>query len=143
MLKQCETCHLPGTYDFSAAGSVVPSPNNRQYRTTIAGNSSAATFRTSPYVAQAAGTAYGSGYSVNAATGVITPAAGTTLVTSPIATTCFACHDSSTATLHMESNGGSIYRDRTSSLAKPEQCLFCHSASSAFGLGIKDVHTIK
>ena len=56
---------------------------------------------------------------------------------------CTGCHDSTTATQHMESNGGSFYRDRTTSLAKSEQCMFCHQPTSAFNLGIKSVHTIK
>jgi OmcA/MtrC family decaheme c-type cytochrome len=143
VLKNCEACHLPGTYDYSAAGSTVPAPNNRQYRTVMTGNSAAATFSTSPYVAQAAGTAYGSGYAVSAATGAITAAAGTTLVVSPITTVCFTCHDSAKAMTHMEGNGGSIYKDRTSSLAKSELCMDCHAASSTYGLGIKSVHAIK
>jgi cytochrome c551/c552 len=50
----------------------------------------------------------------------------------------------------METNGASIYAARgtagppaTGALAKAEQCMFCHSPTSAFGLGIKAVHAIK
>jgi OmcA/MtrC family decaheme c-type cytochrome len=151
VLKQCETCHLPGTYDFSATGSAVPAPNNRQYRTVMTGNSAAAIFSTSPYISQTAGTAYGSGYAVSAATGVVTPAAATTLVISPITTVCFACHDRSTKNAgelyspvdHMIANGGSIYADRASALAKPELCMGCHNATNANGLSIKTVHGLK
>lgn len=143
VLKNCESCHLPGTYDYSAAGNTLTSPNNRQYRTVMTGTSGAATFSTSPYIAQTAGTAYGSGYAVSAATGAITPAASTTLVISPITTVCFACHDSTKAMTHMENNGGSIYRDRAAALAKPEICTDCHNPTDKFGLGIKAVHAIK
>jgi hypothetical protein len=36
VLKQCETCHLPGTYDFSASASASALPN-KQYRTVATG----------------------------------------------------------------------------------------------------------
>ena len=143
VLKNCEACHLPGTYDYSATGSTIASVNSRPYRTVMTGTSAAATFSTSPYIAQTAGTVYGAGYSVSAATGAITPAAGTTLVTSPTTAVCFACHDSEKAKVHMDGNGGSIYKDRIAGLAKRELCMDCHSAASTYGLGIKAVHAIK
>ena len=96
ILNKCETCHLPGTYDFSASASAAAA-DNRLYRYVATGTvlSSTATalqkFSASPYVT--AGTNYGAGFSFNAATGVTVPAADTTLVTSPTATVCFACHD--------------------------------------------------
>ena len=103
---------------------------------TIAG--SVQEYSLSPYVTQAVN--YGSGFSYNAGTGTTTPAATTTLVISPIATACFSCHDSTLAQQHMENEGASIYRDRATALARTEQCMFCHNASSAYGLGIKAVH---
>jgi hypothetical protein len=72
---------------------------------------------------------YGKGYSVSAA-GVATEATSTTLVNSPIAAVCFACHIDSLSRSHMESNGGSIYRTRgapDNALAKTEQCSLCHN----------------
>jgi OmcA/MtrC family decaheme c-type cytochrome len=150
VLKNCEACHLAGTYDFSAAGSAVPSPNNRQYKTVMTGNSAAATFSTSPYVAQVIGTAYGGGYSVSAATGAITAAAGTTLVTSPITAVCFACHDNNTtvsagmgqtAVAHMKAQGGSIYEARSTALLKTELCNTCHGTAGASSIG--SVHSTK
>jgi OmcA/MtrC family decaheme c-type cytochrome len=155
VLKNCETCHLPGTYDFSASASAAQLPN-RLYRTvgtgiyngtagTVTTNSSPATTQTavgvfslSPYVTADNATNYGAGFSYNAATGVATPAAGTTLVTSPIATACFACHDSDLATQHMQSNGGSIYEARSTALAKSEQCTLCHTAGKV--ADIKAMH---
>lgn len=171
ILKNCETCHLPGTYDFSASASASALPN-RLYRTVatgifrgtegttittysyssatgtcVAGTSSAQTalgvFSLSPYIT--ALTNYGIGFSYNAGlttansckpdgTLVANPAGGTvaadgtTLVNSPIATACFACHDGDLAKSHMQSNGGSIYAPRSTALATTEQCTLCHLA---------------
>jgi hypothetical protein len=105
---------------------------------------SLAAFQLSPYVV-AGTTNYGLGFSINNATGVSTEAAGTTLVTSPIATACLACHDSDFAIQHMElTGGGSIYRTRGTpnfALGKPEQCMFCHSTGAI--KDIKAVHPTK
>ena len=130
ILSRCETCHLPGTYDFSAPLSASALPN-RLYKAAGVGTystapGSVAEYSLSPYVAQNVN--YGSS------------GASTNLVMSPIATACFACHDSDIAKLHMESNGASLYVDRATALARPEQCMFCHKPDSAFGLGIKAVH---
>jgi len=141
ILKDCTQCHIDGGYDFSNPAST----SNRLYRTvgqgTYASTADAATKSTySPYVAQ--DIAYGTGFSFSAATGVTTAAASTTLVMSPIATVCFACHDSDVAKQHMESNGASFYKDRTTALPKLEQCMFCHSSTSQFGLGVTAVHKV-
>jgi OmcA/MtrC family decaheme c-type cytochrome len=142
ILSKCETCHLPGTYDFSAPASAGALPN-RLFKTVGVGTYSAtpgsvAEYSLSPYVAQA--TPYGAGPSYSAATGTITPAATTTLVISPITTACFSCHDSDIAKQHMENEGGSIYRSRDQALAKTEVCMMCHDPGSSYGLGIKAVH---
>jgi OmcA/MtrC family decaheme c-type cytochrome len=128
ILSKCETCHLPGTYDFSAPASASALPN-RLYRTAASGTLSSASttsFTFSPYITMDVN--YGSA------------GAATNLVISPIAAACFACHDSDIAKLHMESNGASIYVDRATALGRAEQCMFCHKPDSAFGLGIKAVH---
>ena len=49
-----------------------------------------------------------------------------TLVNSPIATACFACHDTDLARTHMEINGGSIYALRATALGTMETCMVCH-----------------
>ncbi|MFZ2651876.1 MAG: OmcA/MtrC family decaheme c-type cytochrome [Burkholderiaceae bacterium] len=142
VLRQCETCHLPGTYDFSSinnatnsAGAVVAANSsanalpNRPYRTVGQGtyaSASSTAFTFAPYVTQ--DFSYGLGFSFNAGTGVITDAAATTLVNSPITTACFACHDSTLARAHMEVNGGSIYAPRSTALAKIETCMVCHAS---------------
>jgi OmcA/MtrC family decaheme c-type cytochrome len=142
ILSKCETCHVPGSYDFSAPASANALPN-RLYRTVGTGTfstipGSVAEYSLSPYITQ--GVNYGSGFSYNAGTNTTTPAATTTLVNSPIATACFSCHDSDLAKQHMENEGASIYRDRATALARTEQCMFCHDPASAYGLGIKAVH---
>ena len=81
----------------------------------------------SPYVIKDNAYNYGSGYSVAGATGVPTDAAGTTLVNSPVATACFACHDSVLARTHMEVNNGSIYVPRSVALGAQETCMVCHA----------------
>jgi OmcA/MtrC family decaheme c-type cytochrome len=132
ILSKCETCHLPGTYDFSAAASQSAMPN-RLYRTAATGTFSTpdpttlAGYSQSPYVAPGS---YGSG-SANT---------DLNLVNSPIATACFSCHDSNLAKQHMESQGASFYVQRSVALGRVELCMLCHDSDSAFGIGIKAVH---
>jgi len=157
ILNNCETCHLPGTYDFSATASLAAQPN-RLYRTVATGvfnstvgtvlNPAASNACTVTAINDCKATAlsvfalskdpnfvadnakdYGKGYSVSSA-GAVTEAASTTLVNSPIAAVCFACHIDNLSRSHMESNGGSIYRTRgapDNALAKTEQCSLCHN----------------
>jgi OmcA/MtrC family decaheme c-type cytochrome len=148
VLANCESCHITGTYDFSASASASSVPN-RLYRTVGAGKYNAASsaltaFSMSPYVVADNVKNYGAGFSFNAsataaanvtkADGTVFSnpaqgtfaAEGTTLVISPVTTACFSCHDSAQAKSHMEVNGGSIYAPRAAALANPEQCLVCH-----------------
>src|SRR5262249_21405648 len=114
ILSQCETCHLPGTYNFANADAAAALPG-KQFRTTAAGIFNPLTrvdvFSLSPYVTP--GVNYGSGFSYSSSTGIATDAAPTTLVTSPIATTCFACHDTDLDRAHITTNGGSVYAARS------------------------------
>jgi len=133
LLKNCEQCHVAGSYDFSAAAS-SGAVGKLLYNTVATGNTAAADATTSSYIAQTAGTAYGSGFSYSTSTGAVvtTAAAGTTLISSPISAACFSCHDSTTAKNHMETNGGSIYQARsTVDPSKPvETCLVCHGPAN-------------
>jgi OmcA/MtrC family decaheme c-type cytochrome len=124
VLKKCDQCHLPNTVNFGVTGtSVAP---NMLYTTTSAGLTVAAgTFGLSPYVV--ASVDYGLPTAVST-TGVVTEAAATTLVNSPMASACFSCHDTSLAKAHIVANGGSIYEARSTALGKTELCLICHGA---------------
>jgi len=145
VLARCEQCHVPGSYDFSnsasadAAGLGSDGLNKRQYRY-ISGTMASTlpgTLSLSPYVT--AGTAYGSGFTHDVATGVTTaPPADGTLIQSPTVAACVGCHDSALAISHFEANGGRFYRARTtqfatasnspSATATSEQCMVCHSS---------------
>ena len=127
ILARCEQCHLPGSYDYtlSTTASVV---NNRLYRTVATGtmaSASATSYRFSPYITKDLN--HGAGFSFSAGTGVATPAAATTLVLSPTAAVCSACHDSDLARAHMSQNGGSLYLPRSTGLALEEACFVCHA----------------
>jgi len=137
VLNQCETCHLPGTYDYSAAASIT-ALDSRLYRSVATGTfaSTGPTFSLSPYITKDFN--YGAGFAFNAATGVTTEAAATTLVTSPTATACFACHDSTAASAHIEINGGSLYEPRSKALGVTETCMVCHGPGRI--AAIKDSH---
>jgi len=135
-LKNCEQCHLPGTYDFSAtASAAAANAGTLLYSTVGTGTYAASTSLPSDIIV---GQAYGAVYSVTAATGVVTEAAATTLVNSPIASACFSCHTTTTAKAHMQANGGSIYEARSTALLKTEQCLVCHATGKV--ADIKAVH---
>lgn len=125
VLARCEQCHVPGSHDFSGVSEQVMA--NRLLRTTVTGtlaSTSSTAYRFSPYITKDFN--YGAGFAFNAGTGVTTPAAATTLVTSPITTQCASCHDSTVAIQHMQTNGGSFYAPRSAALGTLEQCMLCH-----------------
>ena len=129
ILSQCETCHLPGTYDFSATASASAvglgaDGVDKRLNRTVGVGTYAASIANSPYIS--VGTPYGSGFSVAGATGVATAAAATTLVTSPTATACFACHDTTLAVWHYKINGGAVYDSRSVAATQKETCFVCH-----------------
>jgi OmcA/MtrC family decaheme c-type cytochrome len=142
VLKDCAQCHLPGTYDFSAAQytpDLIAGMLNVQANT---GKKDPAS--TTAYVFPQAApvgsgqwayglkvdntTDYGTGWSVNPATGALVAATtqANNLVTSPITAVCSTCHDGAPAVAHMENNGGSFYDPRSAVLTRTEQCLVCH-----------------
>jgi OmcA/MtrC family decaheme c-type cytochrome len=129
VLNRCEMCHLAGTYDFSTAAMTTALPN--MLYSTVGQGTYAASPANSPYVTgppYGAGFDFGAGFTFNAVTGASTPPASTTLVSSPITAACSACHDSSAAIDHMQTNGGSFWEPRSTALTKPQQeeCLICH-----------------
>ena len=136
ILNDCLTCHLPGTYDFSATASAnavgqgADQLDKRQYRTvgtgTYAAGPALSPFVQPPY-ASALGTAYGSGFSFNQFTGATTAAAVTTLVMSPTVTACSACHNTADSISHFKINGAAYYQPRSTGITGTnETCLICH-----------------
>ncbi|WP_342617947.1 OmcA/MtrC family decaheme c-type cytochrome [Rhodoferax sp. GW822-FHT02A01] len=100
VLKNCEACHVPGSYDYSANGRLTVAANKTYRYTAVSPNNDTSTFSSSasaltkfaysPYIVQ--DTNYGVGFSTSTNNGS-TAAASTNLVESPTATVCFACHD--------------------------------------------------
>lgn len=124
VLKNCEQCHLSDTVNFGATGTTVAP--NMIYTTASAGLTvTGGTYGLNPQVEVVPGVDYGLPASVDTA-GVVTPAAATTLVNSPMASACYSCHDTSLAKTHITSNGGSIYEARSTATLKTETCLICH-----------------
>ena len=159
VLKNCETCHLPGTYDFSAsqytavdsAGKTIV--DNMLYVQAATGKLSTTSADvprnadgTAAYGLVVDGvTSYGTGWSIDKTTGTLVAktagAAGqdSNLVSSPIAAACTACHDDDAAISHIRTTGnGSFYSPRSTAIATKEQCLFCHGPGKL--VPIKDAH---
>jgi OmcA/MtrC family decaheme c-type cytochrome len=146
ILKSCETCHVSGSYDFSATANNA-ALSKLLWTTDARGNMSnptnAPSIGLSPWVImQGAGQI---DYTNN------------NLVSSPIAASCFGCHDSNLAVQHMESNGGTIVRlfssvsslgtatvrptigtTSTMTFTKSEQCMLCHATGKV--ADIKAMH---
>lgn len=143
-LNACTTCHLPGTFDFTANASANAIPNMEL--TTVATGKynsdplvNSTFFTISPYVVADNVTDYGSGFSFNVGTGVTTQGGAANLVLSPITGACSACHDSAIAINHMTANGGQFYAPRSTVLAgPPEQCMICHGPGRIAAIG--EVH---
>lgn len=139
-LRDCEQCHVAGTYDFSASASSAAVSS--LLPTTVATGNVPATVPVittgsetvpgayyAPLLVPFAGQALGSGFSFTGSTGAYADAAGTTLIVSPITAACFSCHDTTLAQAHMKQFGGSIYEARSTALAKSETCLVCHGTA--------------
>jgi OmcA/MtrC family decaheme c-type cytochrome len=187
LLKDCNQCHLPNTVNLGATGGTTLAPN-MLWPTEASGTYTAST-KNSPYVAVATtpATNYGnyftytpagataSAYTTAAGIAVpaqVAPAGGltviadtATLVSSPISSACFACHDTSNAKNHMVSNGGVVYGTRASAgaaatpavaasgtvaavnavpltgLTNREDCLTCHGAGRVADAAV--IHTRK
>ncbi len=156
LLNNCEACHVPGSYDFSATANAAAVPN-LLWTTVATGPTDPAAFPIitgdetvtssskviSPFITP--GVNYGAGYAFNLGTGVATNAAGTTLVNSPITSACSSCHDSQSALAHMTNNGGVFYAPRntvinpsTGKFNQVEQCLVCHGTGRT--ADIRTVH---
>jgi len=138
VLKNCEQCHISGTYDFTAKTS-SDALANLLWTTDAKGNmlndsttnpTGIASVGLSPWV-----TSLGKGQIDYTADN---------LVTSPIAAACFGCHDGSAAVSHMKVNGGSVYAlfskvasvatrpavgtASTMTFTTTEACMVCHGS---------------
>ena len=139
ILNDCTTCHLPGTFDLSASASQsasgqVDGVDKRLYRAVATGTPASAP-PSSPFVV--AGTNYGTNFGFNAATGVTTPADGTTLVNSPTVTVCSTCHDSADAISHFKINGAAFYQARSTAITGTnETCLICHGTGRVADIAV-------
>ena len=144
-LNDCRGCHLPNTYDFTAATSSAAVPNmalttvaTGKYNSDPAANPTGY-YSLSPYVVADNVKDYGTGFSFASATGTSTEAAASTLIISPVTTACIACHDSGPAIDHMRANGGRFYSPRSEALAagaSKEQCLMCHGPGRVAAVGV-------
>jgi OmcA/MtrC family decaheme c-type cytochrome len=146
VLKNCETCHVAGSYDFSASANSAALPN-LLWTSDAVGDMSNPTnvpsIGLSPWV-----TTLGKGQ-INYK--------NDNLVSSPIASACFGCHDSTLAVQHMQSNGGTLVSlfssvsslgttavrpaigtASTMTFTKSEQCMLCHASSKV--ADIKAMH---
>lgn len=141
----CTACHLPGTHDLTAPGSLEA--HGRKTLVTVGagrynadpGTNPLAWFRLSPYVVADNVLDYGAGFSFNGATAATTEAASTTLILSPLVAACASCHDRTAAVEHMKANGGRFYAPRSAALspgATPEQCLVCHGPGRVAAIGV-------
>jgi hypothetical protein len=128
-LSNCEACHLPGTYDFSAPQYTQDLINRMLPSTASSSNVDAPTYAgylaPPPWLVLGDYRDVGTDKSAN-------------LVVSPIASPCLGCHDSQPAVAHMRLNGAQIYVSRGSYVAGTEACLVCHGPGRS--AAIQDVH---
>jgi OmcA/MtrC family decaheme c-type cytochrome len=140
VLNRCTMCHLDGTFDFSSDAAMAALPN--MLPATVGVNTYSGT-QNSPYVDSTGATNYGAGFSFSAATGNATQAAASTLIVTPIASACSACHDTPAAIDHMQTNGAGVWDSRSATASKQqgEQCLICHGPNRVAAISL--VHADK
>ncbi|MBI2319251.1 MAG: OmcA/MtrC family decaheme c-type cytochrome [Betaproteobacteria bacterium] len=148
ILKKCETCHVAGSYDFSATANNA-AVSSLLWTTDAKGNmlndattnpTGIASIGLSPWV-----TTLGKGQ---------IDYRSDNLVSSPLAAACFGCHDSSLAVQHMQQNGGTLLASfssvssvatrpaigtaSTMTFTKSETCMLCHASGKV--ADIKTMH---
>ena len=140
VLNNCEQCHVAGSYDFSATANKAALPNLLWTTDSNGDMSAAPALGRSPWV-----TTLGRGQ-VDYTTDH--------LVSSPIASSCFGCHDNGLAVTHIQSNGGSLLASFSSvssiatrpavgaasamTFTRYESCMLCHGSGKI--ADIKVVH---
>ena len=149
VLNNCEQCHVPGSYDFGNSANATASAN---LLWTTDANGDMRNPDNKPPIGQ-------SPWIKILGKGEI-DYRGDPLVSSPITSACFACHDSQTAIAHFQANGGILLRtvssitgatpgvpgtsstDRSGLDGKNvEQCLLCHASGKI--ADVKVVHQVK
>ena len=141
ILRNCEQCHVTGSYDFSnpASQNVL---SNLLWSTVAKGNmTNDATTNPAGIVPIGLSSwilTLGRGQVdyTGAISATVTVARQNNLVISPITAACFGCHDTSAAVGHMKSNGGVIYG--AIKTFNDEACLTCHGPGKPND--IKQVH---
>jgi OmcA/MtrC family decaheme c-type cytochrome len=140
VLNNCEQCHVAGSYDFTATKNAAALPN-LLWTTEAKGNMT----NPDPVANPSIGLSPWIGILGRGQVDYTTD----NLVSSPIASSCFGCHDSNAALAHMQQNGGKLYEDvskvsvsgtgdRTKGFINNETCMVCHGAGKI--APIKDVH---
>ena len=137
ILNNCEACHVPGSYDFSATASKNALPN-------LLWSTAAKADMTIPagYTGDIIGLSkWMESYVLPKGTPANFTGRANNLVISPISASCFGCHDSAPAVAHMRQNGGVIYSAfgaNATTGANPETCMTCHGTGKT--ADIKTVH---
>jgi len=129
VLNKCEKCHVAGSYDFSAAANSAAQPN-LLWTTDSNGNI--------PAVAPALG--------ISPWVPAVADYTADNLVSSPMSSSCFGCHDTKSAVAHMQYNGGTLVSrastvstgGRANGFSKVESCMVCHASGKV--ADIKAVH---
>jgi len=149
VLSNCEQCHVAGSYDFSTAANAAAVPNllwTTDAKADMSNPTNAPSIGLSPWI-----NLLGKGQ---------TNYTADNLVTSPVTSACFGCHDSSIAVAHMQLNGGTVLglvstvstggarpanpaasvapAATTFSFTKVETCMVCHASGKV--ADIKAVH---
>jgi OmcA/MtrC family decaheme c-type cytochrome len=143
VLSNCEQCHVAGSYDFSATANAAAVPSllwTTDAKADMSNPTSAPSIGLSPWI-----TSLGKGQINYTADN---------LVTSPVTSACFGCHDSGIAVAHMQLNGGTILGLVSTvstggarpaigaatgfGFTKVETCMVCHASGKV--ADIKAVH---
>ncbi len=151
ILKNCEQCHVAGSYDFRATANAAAVPNLLWSTAAKANMSAPAGYTNFIGLSEWINKLYPDATARNFAGAIGATTRANNLVISPISASCFGCHDNDNAVAHMKLNGGVIYgkitTDPVTGLASgvnPEACLVCHgvSSNSIFNTTVPDIKTV-
>lgn len=143
-LNNCEQCHEPGSYDFSNAVNAAAQPN-------LLWSRDADQDMTNPTNINPTG--IGRSSFLDKLGNGQQNYTSDHLVSSPMSSACFGCHNSDTAVRHMRGNGGYLYTRITTVIGQAtpdeskltannkESCMACHATGKV--ADIKVVHGVK